>query len=491
MRRLRQLASESVIYGLAGVLTRFLMIFLVPIYTRIFSPEDYGVISLVTSTMAVVTIFVVLALDNSAHRWYWETEDRTDQKQTLASWAWCQLVVSSSAAAVIIGLAHWLARTIVGRDEAVLAFQLSALALPIGTLGTVAVNWLRMMRRPWATMGYSLATSLTHILLTVLLVAGLGWGIRGVFIGQLAAAAVGSLAAILLMRGWLHPRYVRWERLRAMLRFGLPLIPAALSFWVVSLADRYFVQFYTSTSEVGLYALGSTIAALIVIVTNAFQQAWGPFALSIHRQPDARYVYANVFLIYLWLTCALSTALTLFAPEALRLIATEAYVGAAGVVGFLALSTTFSGLTSIAAIGPQIVKTNVPTGVAITCAALLNIALNIVFVPRLGKSGAALATLLSQALVPLYLFYRSQQLYPLPYRFGPGVGFVALAGVIMAIGSLWQAESLWLGIAVKLLLCMLFLPAPLLFRALTLTQTRELVRAAAQHVPAPGPRSTH
>lgn len=475
IRYLRQLASESMIYGLAGMLSRFLMIFLVPIYTRIFSPEDYGVINLITSTMAMVTIFVVLALDNSAHRWYWETEDEDDRKRTLASWAWCQLVVSIIFSGVIIGFSGYLARTIVGREDVAIAFVISALALPVSALGTVTVNWLRMMRRPWATLAYSFATSLANVLLTIYLVVGLNWGLIGVFVGQFVSAALGAIAAALLMRDWLSPRRFNWQRLSVMLRFGLPLIPAALSFWIVSLADRYFVQFFTSTAEVGLYAVGSIIAALIAFVTGAFQQAWGPFALSIHKQPDAKQVYAAVFLIYLWITCAMSTALTLFAPELLQIVATDAYANAATVVGFLALSTTLSGLTYIAAVGPAIVKSNTPISSAIIYASILNIALNLVFVPRLGMMGAALGTFISQAFVPLYLFYRAQQLYPIPYRFAPGLGFVGLAILLMVIGSLWQIESLWIGVIVKLLLCLLFLPAPLLFGVITSDQSRVFI----------------
>lgn len=488
MRHLRHLASESMIYGLAGMLSRFLMIFLVPIYTRIFSPEDYGAINLITSTMAMVTIFVVLALDNSAHRWYWETEDEDDRKRTLASWAWCQFVVSIIFGIVIIGLSGYLARTIVGREDVAIAFALSALALPVSALGTVTVNWLRMMRRPWATLAYSFATSLANVLLTIFLVVGLGWGLIGVFVGQFASAALGAIAATLLMHDWLSPRRFDWERLSVMLRFGLPLIPAALSFWIVSLADRYFVQFFTSTAEVGLYAVGSIIAALIAFVTGAFQQAWGPFALSIHKQPDAKQVYASVFLIYLWITCAMSTALTLFAPELLQIIATEAYANAATVVGFLALGTALSGLTYIAAVGPAIVKSNAPISIAIIYASILNIALNLVFVPWLGMIGAALGTLISQALVPLYLFYRAQQLYPIPYHFAPGIGFVGFASLLMVIGSLWQIESLWIGIAVKLLLCLLFLPAPLLFGAITSDQSRTFISSIRNHLFSSGSR---
>jgi O-antigen/teichoic acid export membrane protein len=480
LKHLRQLASESLVYGLAGTISRFLGIFLVPIYTRIFTPEDYGVLSLVASTMAVVSIFSVLALDSAAGRWFWETEEEEDRRRTIASWAWCQLAVSAALAALMFAAADWLGRRIVGRGDAGLYFRLVALTLPLSVLGAVLINWLRMQRRPWATMLYTLGTSVAGILLSILLVVFLGWGLAGVYWAQIATLLVASAIAARLMRGWVSPRYFRWDRLRAMLRFAFPLIPAALAFWVVGFSDRYFVQAYRSTDEVGLYHIGSSLAAVVALVTTAFQQAWGPFAFSIHKQPDARRVYANVFLAYLWITCAVCTALTLFAPEVIRLVATEQYLGASTVVGFLSFSYVMMGLTYIASTGPGIMKTSAPTGAAVTVAAGLNLLFNFILVPWMGKVGSALATLLSQAVVPIYLFRASQRLYPIPYRFKAGLALLATAGLLVCLGTVWRSGSVWLDVAVKAGLVLLFLLAPFALGIVTPLQLRRLLRAAPQ-----------
>ena len=152
VQSVRQLASEAIVYGVSGVISRFLSFLLLPIYTRIFSPEDYGVMSLVSATMMLVSIFVVLALDSSAQRWYWDSDDPEDRKSTLASWAWCQIVVSV-VFALFVGLASdTLGQTIVGRGDAGLYFRIAALALPLSVLGGVITNWLRMQRRAWATV---------------------------------------------------------------------------------------------------------------------------------------------------------------------------------------------------------------------------------------------------------------------------------------------------------------------------------------------------
>ncbi|MBK9091431.1 MAG: oligosaccharide flippase family protein [Anaerolineae bacterium] len=473
---LRQLAGESLVYGLSGIISRFLSILLVPLYTRIFSPEDYGVMSLVSTTMAVVAIFVVLALDNSAHRWYWDAEDTADRKSTLASWAWCQIGISVLFAAAIFAVSDRLGLIIVGRSEASVYFRLTALALPLSVLNGVVTNWLRMQRRPWATMTFALGQSLLTILLTAVFVVMLRWGLEGVYRAQLITAFIITIVSGLILRDWISPAYFRWTRLRAMLRYALPLIPAALAYWVVSFADRYFVQYYTNTAEVGLYQVGMSVAALVALATGAFQQAWAPFALSIHKRLDARTVYASTFLAYTWLMSAISVGLALLSPEAIRLIATERYVGASPVVGILAFSYVVIGLGYIAGVGLAIVKVTTPTGIAVVVAAMANVLLNILLVPRMGKVGSAVATLLSQAIVPLYLFYRSQKLYPIPYRFGPAVGVFGLSFILIVLGSQLQFRTLWEGIFVKLVLVALFVPAAFVLRIVTPMQVRSMLR---------------
>lgn len=474
LKYLKQLTADSLVYGLSGVISRFLAVFLVPIYTRIFSPEDYGVVSLVTATMTLVSILVVLALDNSAHRWYWDTDDVDDRKMTLASWAWCQIIVSLAFAILVFASSSWLGQVLVRRNDAEVYFRLSAVALPLSVLGTVITNWLRMQRRPWVTMFFSLGTSLFNILLTILLVVILRWGLAGVFIAQIATAAIATAIALALLKDWVDPKKFRWLRLKVMLKYAFPMIPAALAYWIVNLSGRYFVQFFSSTSEVGLYQVGSTVASVVALGTGAFQQAWGPFAMSIHKQPEAKQVYANVLLAYMWLSCLISTALALFAPELLRLFTTEAYVGASRVVGLLAFNYVMIGLGYIAAIGPAIVKTTKPYGLAVTVAAGLTIGLNFLLVPHLGKEGSALATLLAQAVVPLYVFYCSQKLYPIPYRFAPAFGILVLAWALVLISEGWHINNLLLEIGKKALLVSLFFPALFVLRIATPKQARQL-----------------
>lgn len=467
---LKQLASESLIYGLSGIISSFLSVFLVPIYTRIFIPEDYGMMSLVTTTMALLTIFVVLALDNSVHRWYWDTEDMNDRKVTLASWTWCQIGVSLALAALVFTLSPQLGKALVGRDDAGLYLRLAAMALPLGVLNVVILNWFRMQRRPWASVIFSLSTNLFNFLLTITLVLLFRLGLTGVYVAQLITFAIGTIVASMWLGDWIALQRFRRSRLTVMLRYAMPMIPASLAYFIVNLSSRYFIRGFLSTSEVGVYQVGSTIASVAALVTGAFQFAWGPFAMSIHKQPDAKKVYAGVLLAYLWVTCLISMTVSLFAPEILSFFVTESYLGASRIVGILSFNYVVIGLGYIATIGPSIMKTTKPYGIGMVIAGGLTIALNFILVPRFGKEGSAVATLIAQSIVPVYVFYYSQKLYPIPYRFGVAFGIFLFAFLLAAIGGRFCWSDLLLGIGVKLLFILIFFSALFMFRIISLDQ---------------------
>jgi O-antigen/teichoic acid export membrane protein len=471
IHRLRQLAAESAVYGLSGMIASAIGVLFTPIYTRLFLPEDYGVLSIVSTSMGVISVLVILGLDSASSRYYWDVDDPSARKATLASWAWCQIALSSVAGLAIIVGSPWLAAVLVGRADAAVYYRLMAATLPLNTLVVVTTALLRMQRRPWATMTFSLATSIAQIALTLLFVVGLRWGLFGNFLGQATSIVIGFVASVVLLRDWVNPRHVRLARLRPMLRFGLPLVPASLGIWVISYADRYFVQRYTNLAEVGLFSVGASLAAVVALATAAFQLAWGPFAMSIHREPDARQTYADVFLGYVWLGCFLATGLALFAPEILRVVTTPRYVGASNVAGMLTFSHVMIGLGSVGALGPYLTKRTVSTGAAITAGAIVNVALNFAFVPHFGKEGAAAATLISQSVWPIYLLYRSQKMYPVPYRFTAALALGVLALAVCVVGRSVSATSPWAVAALKALLLLVF--------ASTLFSLRMLPRAGA------------
>lgn len=445
------------IYGLSGVVTRMISIFLIPIYTRLFVPEDYGIINLINTTFFLLGLLVVCALDNSASRWFYDSKDEADHKQTFATWIWFQFILSVAVAIIIIILSPYLILTFFKQDGKPIYFILPAITLITNILPSVINNWYRVHRRPVATVLFSVTQSIVTIGLSVLFVIVLKWHITGVFAALAISSGIFSLVALQQMHGWFSLKYFNKQRLRVMLKYAVPFIPAAIAYWLLNSTDSYFIAFFKNKAEVGLFGIGASIASGIGLFTGAFQQAWGPFAFSIMNEDNAKQVYANVFLLYGYVMGFLAALLMLFAPEILTILTAPAYHDAAWVAGILGYNLVVIGFTYIAVIGTSIAKITAPYGIAMMFATILTIILDIILIPKFGKEGSAIATVGAQLIVPAYLFYKGEKVYPIPYKYGEvALVIVGMAFVIVLV-RLIRFDNAVMEFAVKIITSLLLL----------------------------------
>ena len=444
---LKRLAGDSLIYGVSGVISRFIGIFLVPIYTRIFTPADYGVISLVTTLFALLSILVILGLDSSLARWYYDDETENEKRITLNTFLWSCLAAALFLAVLIIIFHRFLAVEILREPSAAMPLVIAALNLPLSVFIVFTTNVLRIQRRAASASAFSITVALLTIALNIAFIIFLQFGITGVFYAQLFSSVVAAIWTLILFKDSINPRYFDWQRWKEMFRFSLPLIPGSIAFWVVNLSGVYFIQSFENTSEVGLYQIGISIASAMALLTGAFQMAWGPFVFSIYKQTDAKEIYARTLDFYTGITCAAALLITLFAPEILLVLATERYLEASWTAGILSFNYLLIGLAYIASTGTNLAKNNKAYGIASVASAVLLVGLNFSLVPRFGKEGAALATFASQIIIPAAVFWHAQKIYPIPYNFVKCTGVILLS-IALSFGTLFllqrfSGEIIW------------------------------------------------
>jgi O-antigen/teichoic acid export membrane protein len=452
---IRQLASETVIYGLSGIITRFINVFLVPLYTRILLPSDYGVLNLVNTTFYFVGIFVIFALDNSAARWFFDTEDETERKKPIATWFWFQLFVSVIICLLFVILSTPVSKIILKRPYPEF-FIIPAVTIVSSILPTIIWNWLRFRRKVWMTVVLSTSSVLLTIGLNIVFTLILKMGIKGILLSVLISNTVYSIAALVLMKDWLSYHFFSKRLLKKMLHYSLPLLPTSVAFWILNSSASYFLQHYQTTREVGLFSIGSSIASAVNMVIGAFQMAWGPFAFSIMNKPEAKAVYSAVLTLYSVVACFTALIVAVFSKEALMLLTTPAYYSAYLVSGILAFNAIIYGYAYIGSMGITIAKKTGPLAIAIMIGSTITVVLYFILVPVLGKEGAALSILAGYIFIPVYVFYRSQRIWPIPYRFIPSIIILLSAFLIFFVSNRLPVYSTSYLILIKCILLLIF-----------------------------------
>ncbi|MBN1908915.1 MAG: lipopolysaccharide biosynthesis protein [Pirellulales bacterium] len=475
---LKQLAGESVVYGLSGTATKLIALLLIPLYTRVFTAAEVGVMGLIDVTINLAAIVAVLGLDGASARWFYDTEETDDRRATISSAFWCQLAASVLLAGLLIAVAGPLAEVIGGETDCTALIWLAALTLPLLTITRVMGSLFRFQRRPWATMATTLGYSLSRVGLILVLVLVWHFRLDGVYWARLAAISGLAVVATIILWQWIRPANISRERLREMVRFGLPLVPAGVGLWIMTSIDRYFLVLMRDQTEVGLYDLAARLAAGAALAVVAFQQAWGPFAYSIHGKDEADRVYAGVLDVYGYFGCFVASAVALFAPLVLRVMATEKFYTAASCLAPLVFVYFLAGARFIASLGSGIAKRSTPIAWSVGVGVTVNVGLNLVFIPRWGREGAAAASVLAAAAGTVYMFVASQRLHQLPYRWRTSLVSLALAWLLIGVATWWVPEVTLGGLAIRAAMLLTFVPLGIALGVLHRRHLRQLFRRA-------------
>lgn len=430
MSRFKQLFGETIIYGVSSVLTRFLNLLLLPLYTNILSPNEYGVLNILSTTFSILWLVSVLALDSASFVFFHDFNEESKRKKIFSSWFWVQALIGFFLCLMGFLSSAGLSKLFF-QDEAYSSeFRLISLLLLFNLLPNIVWNWLRVKRKVKATALFTLVQSAIIIGCNVWFIFGLKFGVKGFFYAQLVSGLVMSVAAFIMLEDWIYLKYFDKALVKRMLLFSLPLVPTAMASWGLNSTGGYFIQARLGAAEVGLYQTGITLSGILAFITTSFTQAWGPFAMSIKDQGDVRHFYARIFIVYISLIGLLASGVLIFSSDILNLVTSAEYADADWVAGLLSFNAMLIGLNYIASIGLNIVKDMKPFAFASIVGSILNLVLFYFGALFWGKEGCAVASLFSNIAISIFIFRSAQRKFSIPYDFKKGIVlFVLCLGV--------------------------------------------------------------
>jgi len=471
MIRLRHLVRDTSVYGLVSATRSLVGLLLVPIYTRVFLPGDYGQIDTLTTLVAFLTLAATLGMDTAAALYFYDNEGEADRGQMITTAVVTRVGLSTLFAAAITFSAPAIAGLLFRDAAAAGTIRIAVWTAPASAMVGFLIELLRLGRRPWLYAGLAIANLLLGVGLSILFVVGWRWGVNGAFAGPLAAALLTLPAGFWATRRLLFPRFSRaW--LAKLLHVGLPLIPAALGGWFIAYSNRYFLLHYGSAADVGLLAVGNKASAPLVLFTSAFLTAWGPFAFSLQKQENAPLVYAKA-LTYFWIVAGAGVVIVaLFAREMLLLFTTTNYLAGASVSGLMALQLVADASYYIVSTGAILAKRTRLLAISVPVAAAACVVYNLLLVPRFSYVGAALAAMLAYATSAVMAYSLSQRAYPIPYETGKVLGIAGLCVAAWLAALIANRLDLWPGVGVKVVLLAGFVAALFLLRIVGAEEVR-------------------
>jgi len=458
-KELKQISKDTFFYGLGNALQRFIGFFLFPLYTRLLTQGDFGAQDVIMTTAVITAQFLILGLDSGAARYYYNAENAAERETILSTWLCYTLFISVPVCIILIVLAQPLCVILFNDTALTFFFQLGMATLPFSLMSGVAMSALRFTFQSKKYSLISMTTILIQALSSIYLIAVLELGLRGVFLAMIIAGVFQATLGIIFTYPQYHLVFSKvW--LKRMLSFGVPMLPAGLSLWILNYSNRYFLMRFGTLSEIGILSAAGRIASVLTFIISAFQIAWGPFAYSLIKDEElAKRTYSKILTYFLLISMTSTVGLTVFAKEAIGLLATSAYERAALIVPWLCYGVIAWGAFYIVGMGYGIARKNYHTLLLTILAAILNIGLNFLLIPRWGILGAAASTMAGNFLALGYGYFAGQHYFHVQYEVQKiviltGIAVIVSVAVIMIDlrQTSWKVEL----IVVKVLIFTVF-----------------------------------
>ncbi len=234
----------------------------------------------------------------------------------------------------------------------------------------------------------------TTLLFTILFLGPFHWGVTGYVVAIIASdfCSIIFFTITAKLYKYVKPKVLTKGIAGQMLKYCVPLIPTVILWWIINVSDRYMVTYFIGSSENGLYTAASKIPNFVILFSQIFIDAWQLSAVDEYEAKDRSQFFTNVFRVYSGGVFAVASALILSCQLLTKILVSDAFYASWNYVPILIIATTYSCIVNFLASIYMAEKKSLMSLLTAMSGAVTNVVLNLIFIPRFGANGAAIAT---------------------------------------------------------------------------------------------------
>jgi O-antigen/teichoic acid export membrane protein len=390
--------GRQVIYVIAaGIATVVIGIIQIPIITRALGPSQYGAWTLIISANSLITPFAMLGFGLSIVRFMAAEKDTDKIREDFLSA--CTLVLASGFGfSLLFFLLSGFLATSVLKDASLSSYlRLSSILILLNSMFPILLAFFRRAGRIEIFSLLNLGLSALQVGLTILFLS-LGYKLMGVIVAALLSAVTLDVIGTFMILRKIGLKRPKLSNMKTYLKWGLPLTPSTAIQWIISVSDRYIVNYFLGVATTGIYNAADVIGGyssfallpvgivLFPIISRKYDEG---------NLDECRDYFKYSFKYLMMFTIPASVGLFLLAKPLLRILTTPEFISGSSVLGLAALGALLSCLSTITMYVIYLVgKTEIEVRL-LTIAAALNFLLNIIFVPHIGIVGGELSSIIA------------------------------------------------------------------------------------------------
>ncbi|MDA8649868.1 oligosaccharide flippase family protein [Alphaproteobacteria bacterium] len=433
------LGRETLFYGLASVLSRLISLLMLPLLTRHFAVEDYGLFDLFYLSLSLLVTFFLFGQDSAIFRYFFDEETDNSRKQIITDVIVFQLAVIVCVVTVLFVIERYIIEYFDFPNRIIEMIKILILIVPFGFLYTVSEAVLRLTsnlkRYLQLTLGFSCSILASVAYASLIIDANL-LTILNIF---LYVWILFGLLGLYFVRDWLVlPSRIRLSR--KMLSYGIPMGMVVILETCQPVIERLFISNLISLEALGLYAAGAKIVMLIMIPIGAFQMAFQPILMKTYRDQQATKLFNLILTLYVTTLSVCVMVIVGFAQHFVLILAGEGYIGAVDVIFPLAFAAYLNAVGLILGLGTIITnKTYLRFYVQIIsqvcCYSFMYWSAG-----AYGIVGIAVAVFLGKLVFSGFNSYLGQRLYPIAWKYR--VVWIMFSVTLVSGSFMWWAGGI-------------------------------------------------
>ncbi len=404
----------SIFLVISNICIKAINFLLLPLYTKNLTPSMLGVSDSITTFTGILLPLLVLGLDSAYSAFYFDAEDHNRDKKVFGTLG-ISFFFLGIVPIIMCLFANPLSAVIFKSDRYCLEMIVALIGVALNLWSLPFSLEMRLKNKMFFFGIVSIISSLSMVVLNIVFVTIMKIGELSLILSSTIVGAEHFLLYRFLIKERPKKQWFDVTLLKKMFVFALPLIPSVLMSWVLSLSDRYILLYYHGDTSVGLYGIGARFVTFLNVVINAITTAYTTFAFGSKDDEDANEKYYYIFNVVSVCLLFISFTVALFSKEIVAVMTDDAYYSSYIIVRDMMYGQVLYAMSTIVSYGIIFQKKSVYSLLAVSSGAMINLILNLIFIPQYGLTAAALTTLIGYLVCMAVTYCFSEKLYPCKY----------------------------------------------------------------------------
>jgi len=454
---IKKTIKQTAIYSFGNLSTKLVGFILLPLYTDHLLPTEYGILTILQAILQILIGVFGFNLPTAMMRWHSSESDVNKKDSIVFTTFFATTIIAIALSLLLLPFSGNFSLYWFSTEQFSTYFVYLSLAASAGIISNVPLNVIRLKELPVFYVVLSTIKFVAIILLNIYFVAYAKIGVEGIMISEfLGALIVIVLSLPIILK---DTRFaINLKILKEMFIFGYPLVFSTVFSFVLTLGDRFVIEYFEGTANVGVYSLGHKIASVInMLIVQSFQLGFLPLAYKkLGSKNDKRY-FSKVLTYYTALLAFSVLSVSLLGKEFVELfVKNKDYWLSSSVIPIIALAFLVRGIQYNFSLSFHFEKKTNYVTMIIIITSLINILLSIFLVNKIGFIGAAHSLLLSSILMMVLSYYFGQRVFQVPYELMKITKILALSFGLYFISFIFLDSGLMTNIIVKAVLIISF-----------------------------------